>query len=143
MAFALTGFQAYGMESDEAVTKKFVQYLRLDITAANTDTALDLGTYAGTFWTAVGGTEPGATALKTIKDIQTRAKQLVLVSGEALINRDKVLTVANANEYSVATNATNTHLPDIAFHSGDAPTSYSVYLMWDLNNSAYPIYLNR
>lgn len=139
MAFALVAARAYGIEADEATTKKFTQYLRLDITAANTDIALDLGTYAGTFWTAVGGTEPGATALKTIKDINIRAKQLFDVKGQALLARIQVLATPGASQYTVAMNGTNLQLPDIGFNSGSAPTAYSVILIWDLKDNEYPI----
>ncbi len=140
MALALVAFQAYGMESDEAVTKKFVQFLRLDITAANTDVDIDVGDYSGTFWTAVGATAPGINALKTVKDIQTRAKQMIAVGGQALATYPRVAT-PGAGEYSVAMDATNTHLPNVLFHSGDAPTAYSIYISWDLTDQAYPIYL--
>ncbi len=226
MTFALTRVRAYGVESDEAVTKKFMQYLRLDITAANTNVALDLGTYAGTFWTAVTGSEPGDTALKVVKDIQTRAFQFIKEGGEwaeglnkvgathpaittldsavsvggaasetltvtGLVTTDTILGVtqktqgANAEalteygtvgtgtlavkwtgnpgggavvrvlirragvatvgsgEYSVTMDATNTHIPNILFATGSAPTVYSVFLWWDLKDQEYPIYIDK
>lgn len=84
MTFALSSFVADGVERDEAVTRRFRQRLLLNITAANTDYNLDLGTYAGTFWTAVSGTEPGATALKAIKEIQLRASAFFRVGGSGI-----------------------------------------------------------
>lgn len=74
MTFAVTAVKAYGIEAEEAVTKRYKQVYILSITAANTDVTLDLGTYAGTFWTAAGGSTPGALALLALKDIQTKAK---------------------------------------------------------------------
>lgn len=73
MTFALTKIRAYGIEAEEAVSKRYKQTLILNITGANTDVDLDIGDYSGTFWTAVGGTEPGITALKAVKDIQVAA----------------------------------------------------------------------
>ncbi len=78
MTFALTKVQAYGIESEEPLNKRYRQYLLLTGTAAATDTALDLGLYIagslGTFWTAAGTGTPGAGALTALQDIGTRAQ---------------------------------------------------------------------
>lgn len=87
MAFALTKFEAFGTEVDEALTKQFVQEAVFTMTGQNTDVDLDIGDYSGTFWTAVGGTAPGITALKAIKDIQTRARTFVHVGGNAIAGK--------------------------------------------------------
>ncbi len=87
MTFALVSARAYGIEAEEAVNKRYKQVLSLSITAANTNVAVDLGTYAGTFWTAVGSTEPGITALQAVKDIQTRAKTLLKVAGTGIAGK--------------------------------------------------------
>ncbi len=84
MTFALTSVKAYGIESSEPLQKRFKQYLELKGTAANTNVSYDFGTYAGTFWTAVGSTAPGTTALKAVKDIQTKAKCFLAVGGIGL-----------------------------------------------------------
>lgn len=84
MAFALTEFQSYGIEAEEAVNKRYKQVAILTITAANTDVDLDIGDYSGTFWTAVSGSEPGTTALQAIKDIQTRALSFVGLGGSSI-----------------------------------------------------------
>lgn len=84
MTFAMTGFQAYGVEAEEAVNKRYIQRAILTLTAANTDTTLDIGTYAGTFWTAVGSTTPGSTALLAIKDINVRAASFIKVGGSSI-----------------------------------------------------------
>ncbi len=81
MTIALTSVKAYGIEAEEAVNKRYKQVLILGITAANTDVAIDLGNAVsgslGTFWTAVGGTEPGVTALAAVRDINMRASSYV------------------------------------------------------------------
>lgn len=84
MAFALTKVRAYGIEAEEALNNKYQQKLILNITGLATDVDLDLGDYSGTFWTAVGGTEPGATALKAIQDIQTLADSFVGLGGTSI-----------------------------------------------------------
>ncbi len=84
MTFALASFRAYGIEAEEVVNKRYKQVLSLSITAANTNVAVDIGTYAGTFWTAVGGTAPGINALLAVKDIQTRAKTFLKVAGSGI-----------------------------------------------------------
>ncbi len=86
MTFALTKVQTYGIEAEEALNKRYRQYMILTITAANTDTALDLGLNQagslGTFWTAVSGTEPGLSALLAIQDIVTRADYFDSIGGD-------------------------------------------------------------
>ncbi len=78
MTFAITKVQCYGIEAEEALNKRYRQYMILTITAANTDTDLDLGDNQtgslGTFWTAAGSGTPGAGALLAIQDIVTRAQ---------------------------------------------------------------------
>lgn len=78
MTFALTKFEAWGVEIDEPVTKKFMQYARLVITAAATDVALDIGTDAGTFWTAAlangtYGTSVATPALAALQNIVAKS----------------------------------------------------------------------
>lgn len=90
MAFALTKFQAYGFERDEALTNKFHQALVLSITGLNTDIDLDIGDYSGTFWTAVGATAPGINALKTVQDIQVAAESFDGVDGTSIAGKAQV-----------------------------------------------------
>jgi hypothetical protein len=79
MTFALTKFKAWGVEIDEPVTKKFMQFAHLSITAAATDVALDIGTDAGAFWTAAlangtYGTSVATPALAALQAIQAKAR---------------------------------------------------------------------
>lgn len=223
MTLAMTSFKAYGVEAAEPLQKKFIQRMVITGTGANTDATYDFGTYAGTYWTAVGGTSPGSTALLAIKQIQTLAKTFLSAESEVLAQKSKIgatlgnityldsavyaggsatptLTVTglattdtilaatqrvkNANslpllgwtdgsrtvnqlvvaysadpggtgvvrvavqkaavapvagQYEVAMDGTNTHLPDISFASGDAPTSWTVVLSWELPDGVLPI----
>lgn len=94
MTFALTKFQAYGVEISEPLQKRFIQRAELDITAANTDTAWDFGAVTagglGTFWTAVGGTVPGSVALKAMRDIALVSKAYLWGGGLGLTGRTQI-----------------------------------------------------
>lgn len=226
MTFALTKVRAFGIEAEEAVNKRYRQVLVLDITAANTDVDLDLGDYSGTFWSAVGGSQPGTTALAAIKQIQIAASTYIGVGGSSLapyapadssitqitkydstatagttgatrtlavtglqttdtilsftivedgatpvyvqeaaktcavndqyvvtfsddpgaglegrvmVSKATAVTAVQAGTYQVAMDSTNTHLPNILFLSGDAPTSYKLQLEWTLKDAEQPI----
>lgn len=87
MAFAVTSVKCYGIEAEEPVNKRYGQRMILGITGLNTDVTMDLGTYAGTFWTAAGGSTPGAAALLAIKDIQTKALSFRGVGGSSIAGK--------------------------------------------------------
>lgn len=138
MAFALTKVEAFGYYRDEVVTKRVaVQVLDLYITAANTDVALDLSNNTGTFFTAVGGTAPGAACLQAIKDIAVRANFLKALQSEALLTRQAVggLSVITGT-YGVAVSGKR---PDISFFSTNAPTAYTLRVEWELKDGEQPV----
>lgn len=87
MTFALTKVTAYGIEASEPLQKRFRQVLILEGTAANTNVSYDFGNYTGTYWTAVGGTQPGISALKAVQDIQIKALAFLSASGIGLDGR--------------------------------------------------------
>lgn len=223
MAFALTKFVAFGVEAEEAVNKRYKQAVEFTITGLNSNVALDFGTYAGTFWTAVSGTEPGTSALKVIKEIQIKAHGFFKAGGSGiadkvqldstypsvtsldstassggaatetinvtgLLTTDTILgvtqqtkganstaligfpstvsssgvlgtavwtanpganavlrvlvkrdvTTVQAGTYTLAMDATNTNIPNITFVTGDAPTSYTIFLEWLLKDGEVP-----
>ena len=138
MTFALTSFECYGAYRDEPLTNLAHQYARFTYTAANTDVDLDIGDYSGTFWTAVGGTAPGITALKAIKDINVRAKTYLSVGGNAIAAKYQGAAAASG-VYTVAMDSTNTNLPNYLFASGDAPTSATIEICWLLKGSEQPV----
>lgn len=103
MTMALTKARAWGVETEEPVNRRYLQYLRLQITGANTDVTYDFGQHVsgslGTFWDAVDGSEPGDTALKTIRDIAKRAEAFLWIAGTGLSTRtaeDATRTVVQA-----------------------------------------------
>lgn len=138
MAFAITKVQAYGIEAEEPLNKRYRQYMYLTLTAANTDVDADFGDNVagslGTFWTAAGGTATGAGALQAIQDIVTRAEVGETASLSALnfyqggAASGVVYTVTLANK-----------CPNILFASGTAPTAYTVCLSWVLQPQVAPV----
>ncbi len=142
MAFTLNSVVAYGVEAEEPLNNHYKQVLILNITSLATDATLALGTYAGTFWTAVGGTQPGATALKAIQQIQTLALSFLSAQSTAMAPRIQVLTTAaNDNEYVLTMAGTNTLLPNIVFDASTAPTSNILVLEWVLKANQQPVYV--
>ncbi len=116
MTFALTSVKAYGVEATEPLAKRFIQRLELKGTAAATNVAYDFGNYTGTFWSAVGSTEPGLTGLKTIKGIQAIAKAFLSAQGTGL----NAYTRAPASDTSVIT------ILSAASTGGNATETYTV-----------------
>jgi len=105
MAFTLSKIRAYGIEAEEPVNKRYQQKLILNIAGLATDVDLDLGDYSGTFWTAVGATQPGITALKAIKDIQTLADSFVGLGATSLAGYTQQPAVGGIVTYDSAASA--------------------------------------
>ena len=136
MTFALTRFEAYGVQIDQPLSKRYIQRVEMRITGANTDIAVDLGNLAGTFWTAVGSTEPGTTALAAIKAIALKAASLVHVGGSEVTNKCRVAGTASAGQYNMT--VTNDR-PNITYVTTDAPTSQKLVLEWELKDGEAPV----
>lgn len=135
MSFALTKFAAYGTNIQSVSSKRGIQVAELTITAANTDIDLDIGDLSpGTFWTAVAGAL-ATKAQELLATIVANSRELVAVRGTAFLDRLKTAAAAGANEYAIAVSV---KLPNITWHSGDAPTSYVVQLEWLLSDGAFP-----
>lgn len=133
MAFAVTGYKAFGVEGEEPLSSKaYLQYLTLDITSLSTDLDMDLGDYVagslGVFWTAADGTAVGLDALATIRQICNRAASLVSIGG--LLGRE-----ADIVSYTVANLA-----PNVLFDTGDGPLAVSVTICWTLQIGVAPLY---
>lgn len=77
MAFAITKTECYGLEVEQAVNKRYRQYMNMTIIRVTTDTDLDIGDHVsgslGTFWDAVDGDSAiGDGSLTAIRDIVAR-----------------------------------------------------------------------
>lgn len=129
MAFALTGFKSYGVRADGAVRPHVLQIAEFRITAANTDTGLDISNSAGTFWTA-------AIANATYSDMATAVSSLLFNQISGILYQ--LRSVSGLPAYSVTqspaagsyTVTINSDIPDLAFNTGSAPTAYVLVLEW-------------
>jgi len=148
MAFALTKFKADGIRHTGPTRSHGEQIAVFSITAANTDTALDIATSGGTFWTA-------ARANSTYGDLATAAWRmffdkspygsipaavatngLLAVEGPNMVTYVKVLSLTAGNQYTISITS---DIPSLAFNSGSAPTSYTLTLRWLLADNLEPV----
>ncbi len=144
MAFAVTKFNAYGLKNTNQTIKRGIQKVELTITGANTDTAYDLGTTGGTFWTS-------AVAHATYGEIATAARTFILttltaqvgttlgIKSQELLARLQAAS-ASSTDYIQTVAAVTTPVPELAFHSGDAPTSAVWVIEWLLADNMEPLF---
>jgi hypothetical protein len=137
MALALTTFRAQSISLAGPSRKRGLQRLVFDFTAAAADVTIDLGNFAGTFWTAISGADQrGKDILALVKTITANAAGLHLVESEQLIKRVQIATPAANGQFTVAT-ITN-HLPNITVFAGDGEASWSITVELSLKDGIYP-----
>jgi len=132
MAFAVTGFKAFGVEGEEPLSSKcYLQYLSLDITSLAADVDMDIGDHVagglGVFWTAADDTAVGLEALATLRQIVGRVASLYNYGG----------LIGQAVTTSVVANLA----PNIAFTAATGPVLATVTICWTLQVGVAPIYL--
>jgi hypothetical protein len=136
MAFAVTKFQAYGLNVSDTGRKRAVQRAAMTVTAAATDTTWDIGTLTGTFWTsAVAHATYGSIAtqaLAMLTNIGANASVFASLQGTITNNFNKVASVSAATDYTMSI---SNGLPVIGFTASDAPTSAIIIMEWSLNDS--------
>lgn len=140
MAFALVSAEFYGQEIDEALTSKFVQFMHIKITGANTDVDFDLGDVGGTLWGVLDGTANGLIALNAFKDLITKMESFVSLQGKGIVTYQQVLSGAAGLQYVLTLNSTS-GIPELAYVSGSAPLAYDIVLAVVLKDDTNPIKL--
>ena len=119
--FALTKFNAYGFIIDSQIKKRAMQRATLHITAANTDTALDLGSDSGTFWTAAEADatygDMATNALERLNEIVDNALVLNNIGGILPYQQQGVCS-SNTLSYCDATVVTGSGLTEDIACSG-------------------------
>ena len=132
MAFAITKVACNGIEVEEAVNKRYHQYMVLTVTSLAADVALDLGAFVsgslGTFWTAAGGSTVGAQALTAIRDIFTKAETFKDVGGTFPGNYSRGASVGAG----VYTQALVNKTPNVTFNAANGPVGSTIVLSWVL-----------
>lgn len=138
MTFALTSSKFYGIETDEALTESFKQFVHLKITAANTDTAFDFGDLAGTLWGVLDNSANGLSTLNALKQLAVEQDSFASLVGKGIVQYQQVLSGAAGLQYVLTLDST-TGWPKLAYVSGSAPTVYDIYLTVDLQPGINPI----
>jgi hypothetical protein len=135
MAFAITGFKAYGVEAYEGNREQFEQVLLLDITAATSDVLLDIGASGGTFWTSVNN----ATLNRIVQDIFTRVDKHLSFSCPQLLDKTQVRSSATVatTQFKIAS-PQNTSFA-ITLFASEGLTAYSIALKWVLKSDHAPV----
>ena len=135
MAFALTRCVCTGEYNLDAVKNRGFQRAELYCTAAATDVAYDISNASGTFWTAVGGTAPGANALAALQKIVTIGGTLIRAGGDFAETYNR----GSSTGSGIYTKSVTGNLPSIAFNASNGPTSIIIVLEWVLPVSVTPI----
>lgn len=141
MTQAITTYKAWAVAGDKAVSPEFVQYLELSGTGANTDTAQDYGTAAGTLWTAaladVTYGTIAAAAKKILYELGEKADFFLGVFGDLVKSRAR-LASASGDHFAMAA-GTATGTVDLTFNSGNAPTSWKIVFGWKMGAGVQPV----
>jgi len=145
MSFAVTAWKGYATPIDQGTIKRFEFTVEMYITAANTDVDADIGDLStpGTFWTAAiadvtYGTY-GTALLAYLKSLVPKVSHMRSWHSEA-IDTSYLKTCgapALGNEYQVV--SYTSHLPNLLFVSGGAPTSWKLTMTFNLDTSAWPL----
>lgn len=135
MALALTRCIATGEYNTDTVKTRGRQLVELHTTSAATDVSYDISNASGIFWTAVVGTDIGASALATIQKIVSIGGILIDVKGDFVQSYLRG-AATGANVY---TNTITGQLPDIEFNAANGPTSAVIVLEWTLPDNITPV----
>lgn len=139
MAFSVTSFKAYGLPTYEAVTAQFVQCVEINVTrGATSDTAVDIGNVAGTFWDNADGDATGLAALAQWKSIVGKSRALLNVTAPQIESTfTRVVSGATGAQYQLVSST----VAGLAYTlvSGQALGSFSVYITIALNAGELPI----
>lgn len=135
MSFAVVKYKLDGIQYNGPTRQHCEQVVRVDITALNTDVAYDFSTSAGTFWTsAIADATYGAvaTALRTflLTNLQAKVDKLI---GVFLLDEQARLQAAAAAGTSYTVSVAS-HLPNLTFASGSAPTALTLLMRFSLKD---------
>ncbi len=139
MAFALTGFRAYGIRTSGAVREHAHQVAHLIITGLATDVALDFANAAGTFWTdaQANPTDGGLAtkALAVLTSIHAQVYGLYEIGSVQLLDRIQ----AAATSGTAYTVAITDNIPTITCAASNGETAWEFVWKWTLNDGIEPV----
>lgn len=140
MAFALTGFRAYGIRTSGAVREHAHQVAHLIMTAAVTDVALDFSDYSGTMWTAFkadatyGSLATAAQAVLT--SIQSQVYGFYNLGSPQLQNGRLQAAATSGTSY---TKTVTSFLPIITCAASNGEAAWEFLFFWSLNDGIEPV----
>jgi len=140
MAFALTDANFGKIEIPTAIKKRGLQYIELKVTRGASDTDLDIGNSAGTFWTAaIADGTYGTLATNALREFQKIEDKIDgIVSLEILGANAPLLRVASASaatNYDVSNGGTYPLVvPEVTLFNDAAPATLSVRLVVSLTD---------
>lgn len=139
MAVTITGFKAFPIDLDAAMSYRAIQYYELTFTQAATDVTMDLASCTagalGTFWTSAVASAGNyvTSALATLQAVIANAESRFHWRDTAIqdvYQQVSAAAVVAANQFQI-TNAAK--VPNILFSAANAPTSL-VFRITFLNN---------
>lgn len=129
MAFSLSKFRAYGIQTEGTVRKRALQVLEFEIAATTADVDMDFGDSSGTFWGDVDATQMGVDVKDlVINKIVPQLATFHEVNSEQLADRLQA-AAASGTSYTVAI---QNHLPNLTFAASNGETSWYVQIVCGL-----------
>lgn len=140
MAFALTSFVLDGQKFQGPGPYRATQMAVFTITGLVTDVDLDIGDYAGTFWTdaAADSTygDVATTALAALQKNDDQVQAVCRIYTPELADRLQAAAAAST-DYTLSIDSTS-KLPIYTFAASNGETSYTVFVEWLLNKNILP-----
>lgn len=140
MAFALTSYQAAAVEFKGPGPRHGLQHVILTVTGTVDDVDFDIGTDAGTFWTAaLADTTYGALATDALAHLQT-----IIANSDGLSSvycpqiEASGIRAAAASTPAYALGHENSR-PNYTFDTGAGLTAYTVHLQYLLKVNILPV----
>jgi hypothetical protein len=138
MAFALTNAKLYKVDTSSPIDKRGLQAVELTITRGSSDTDLDIGDTAGTFWAdAIADATYGDQAQKCLDAYKTISGEIEAVASCEVTAANgfllRVASVSAVTQYQLVNGATFPEVePEIVLNSGAAPATLKVTLLLSL-----------
>lgn len=133
MAFACTGYKAYGLDIQEPITKRALQVFELTVTGTAADVALDLSNVGGTAWSAIDNDATGLAAKTAFTTVLAKLDKMI--SWDCLeIKAAAIQALAGGAGKFVLTLNTAKTMVDIALNAGEGLTGYKFVFVWTLKD---------
>ena len=147
MAFAVTAYKAYSVQVGGPSVRQCVQNFEMTITGTSADIVLDFDDSAGTFWSAVDGSDLGLQAKTTFFQIAAVVDHLAcplflsgVTDGKILVDTAATLATLQYKYDPVSTVADP--IPGVVLYTGEGLTSYSFHMQMILDAGVAGVNVN-